>query len=74
MGEWLYKTCLALLAIVIVSGGLGDLDLFLHGGAAATITDWLRHNPEWYWGPATLMLAFLVGLGVHLFVVPRLFR
>jgi non-ribosomal peptide synthetase component F len=50
---------------IILAGGVADAWFAVTG--RATITDFLRQNPSWYWTGAALMLAFLVVLGLHLY-------
>jgi uncharacterized membrane protein YbhN (UPF0104 family) len=63
-----YKTCLLLVFLVIVAGGIFDLGFYLNG--EATISEWLQANPLWFFIPALLMLLFILALMFHLFVLP----
>lgn len=65
MAQGIYFAGLAIIALVLIMGGLADAALWY--ASKRTITDFLRGHPYWFLVPASLMLLFLVGLSLHLF-------
>jgi hypothetical protein len=55
----------ALVALLIWAGGI-DLWLYVHG--QPTISQFLRANPTWYYGPLVGLLAFVALLTTHLYL------
>lgn len=66
--RWLWYTGLFIVAGTIVAIGGIDFGLYLFVGQPATISAWLRVDPFWFWLPAAMMMVFMIGLAVHLFL------
>jgi hypothetical protein len=64
-GAVVFLTAFFAIVGIIVLAGLDDLILWLR--SEQTITAWLRLNPEWFFGPALVMMVFISWLACHLF-------
>ncbi len=61
----LYETGLCM--IVVIVGLVIVADLWLSELGCETVSIFLRGNRAWFWWPAGLVCAFILGLGIHLY-------
>ena len=68
MAPMVYKTATILIFTAIALGGVMDFNFWLRNDE--TISEWLRGNPSWFIVPSLFMGLFLLGLALHLYVLP----
>jgi len=71
MAKLLLICALGCIAFGVLGAGLGDFLLWLNG--RETISQFLRDEPRWFWVPVAITVVFLVGLAIHLYVLPSIF-
>ncbi len=68
-GKYVYWSLLFSIFMAVVWGLLMDM-ILLKMNNHATISEFLRIKPAWFWWPAGLAVAGIAALAVHLFVWP----